>query len=71
MKKTISIITMIASVISALVALYLLAERKGWLDRFCCCDDYWCDDDCDCIELCDDDCDCDECEEVETEQTEE
>ncbi len=64
MKKTVSIITMVASVISALVALYLLAERKGWLDRFCTCDDYWCDDDCDCLDFCDD-CECD-CESDET-----
>lgn len=70
MKKTISIITMIASVISALVALYLLAERKGWLDRFCLCnDDCWCEDDCDCIDFCDCD-ECEECEEI-TETTEE
>ncbi len=63
MKKTISIITMIAAVVSALAALYLIAERKGWLDRFCTCDDdcYWCDDDCDCLDFCDcDECDCEE-----------
>jgi hypothetical protein len=66
MNKVLSVITCIASLISALVALYLLAERKGWLDRFCICDDdCWCEDEDDYLEFCDD-CDC--CEECEQEQ---
>lgn len=65
MNKVLSVITCIASLISALVALYLLAEKKGWLDRLCCCDDEfnWCEDEDDYLEFCDDECDCCDCEE--------
>lgn len=62
MVKILSIITCIASLISAVVALYLLAEKFGWLNRLCTCDDDWCDDE-DYLEFCDD-CDCADCEEL-------